>query len=173
MPHPATAVPAREEPPTRTGKPTDTPAVTAVAAPPSFASHEELLRWLYADLTRLERVAAPTLLLHRYDDHARPLRGAAAAQAHEEALVAATGGTLVMDVESVAATAHFGTVMGTLRAGGGRLRPPLAVPFCGVWRFDAQGRLAEHWENVAVETSVVERWFQEEAAAAVAEAAKS
>lgn len=170
MPDATTAVPAGE-PPEPTGKPANAPP----AAPPSFASPTELLRWLYADLTRLERVAAPTILLHRLNDHARPLRGVAAAQAHEEGLVAATGGTLAMDVESVATNAHFGSVMGTLRAGGGsetsQRRPPLAVPFCGLWRFDAQGRLAEHWENVAVETSVVERWFQDEAEAAAAAAA--
>ena len=169
---------------TGSARPSRAPSRRATAAaPPSFASHAELLRWLYVDLTRLEQVAAPTLLLHRYNDPARPLRGAAAAQAHEEALVAATGGTLVMDVETVAATAHFGSVMGTLRAGGGsgggqqqhpqqqRQRPPLAVPFCGLWRFDAQGRPAEHWENVAVEPSVVERWFRERADDEAAEAA--
>lgn len=172
MPHTTTTEPAHAAP-AQTGKPVQAPAAAAAQAPPSFASHADLLRWLYADLTRLERVAAPTLLLHRFNDAGRPpLRGAAAAQAHEEGLVAATRGTLVMDVESVVANAHFGSVMGTLRAGGdGGGHPPLAVPFCGLWRFDAQGRLAEHWENVAVETSVVERWFREEAEAEAAAAA--
>ncbi|KAK7934820.1 hypothetical protein PG985_000315 [Apiospora marii] len=136
------------------------------AAPPAFATSDEMLRWLYADLTRISQLAAPDIILHRVHDHAHPLRGAAAAQAHEEGLVAAAGGTLVMAVERVSANAHFGTVLGTLRARSRHrpdILPDLAAPFCGVWRFDERGRLAEHWENVAVDPEQVARWFEDNA----------
>ncbi|KAI0480759.1 hypothetical protein GGR56DRAFT_671844 [Xylariaceae sp. FL0804] len=175
---------------------TATPAAAAAAAPTDktrkleFSSNAELLRYLYADLTRISQVSAPDIVLHRYASSSsgllpRTLVGAAAAQAHEEALVAATGGTLRMDVESVSANAHFGAVLGVLRArrrrpgdGGGDevgdgagpqdatgdgdgdagLRPDLALPFCGVWRF-VDGRAVEHWENGAAPPEEVESWL--------------
>ncbi|KAI0538121.1 hypothetical protein GGR58DRAFT_469560 [Xylaria digitata] len=65
-----------------------------------FYDKAELLRYLYADLTRLKQVASPDIVLHCYDQ-ATSLRGIAAAQAHEEALIAITGGTLQMDVKAV------------------------------------------------------------------------
>ncbi|KAI0469051.1 hypothetical protein F4859DRAFT_488370, partial [Xylaria cf. heliscus] len=117
--------------PTTTTTTTDDPTVAI-----TFENTKELLLYLYADLTRLSRVASPEIILHRFTDPSRPLEGIAAAQAHEEALVAATGGTLVMEVESVVANAHFGAVLGVLRAkGGDKGREDLAVPFCGLWRF--------------------------------------
>ncbi|KAK8066763.1 hypothetical protein PG997_013510 [Apiospora hydei] len=133
---------------------------------PTFANSDDMLRWLYADLTRISQVAAPGIVLHRVGDHGHPLRGAAAAQAHEDGLVAAAGGTLVMDVDRVSTNAHFGTVLGTLRAQARSQTqtqniPDLAVPFCGVWRFDERERLAEHWENVSVDPAKVARWFEE------------
>lgn len=122
-----------------------------------------MLRWLYADLTRISQVATSNIILHRVHDHGHPLHGAAAAQAHEEGLVAAAGGTLVMDVDRVSANKHFGSVMGTLRAQSRhRGVPDLAVPFCGVWRFE-KGRLAEHWENVSVNPVKVAQWFENNA----------
>ncbi|KAK6833254.1 hypothetical protein PG987_007948 [Apiospora arundinis] len=141
-----------------------TAAATAMTTPPAFANSDDMLRWLYADLTRISQVAHPDIVLHRVHDHSHPLRGAAAAQQHEEGLVAAAGGTLVMDVDRVSANAHFGSVMGTLRARSAnksKAIPDLAVPFCGVWRFDDRGRLAEHWENVAADADKVARWFEE------------
>ncbi|KAK7966329.1 uncharacterized protein PG986_000606 [Apiospora aurea] len=140
------------------------PASSSSSSTPTFANSDDMLRWLYADLTRISQVAAPDIVLHRVGDHGRPLRGAAAAQAHEDGLVAAAGGTLAMDVDRVSTNAHFGTVLGTLRAqarGQSQPIPDLAVPFCGVWRFDERGRLAEHWENVSVDPAKVARWFEE------------
>ncbi|KAK8112111.1 uncharacterized protein PG998_008568 [Apiospora kogelbergensis] len=147
-PHAATTAPATVKP---------TPSAT-----PSFANSDDMLRWLYADLTRISQVASADLVLHRLNDHGRPLRGAAAAQQHEEGLVAAAGGTLAMDVDRVSTNAYFGSVMGTLRARSTNTNiPDLAVPFCGVWRFDDRGRLAEHWENVSADQEKVARWFDE------------
>jgi hypothetical protein len=63
--------------------------------------------------------------------------------AHERALIALTNDTLVMDVEHITATDYFGAVLGVLRATSPK---PIAMPFCGLWRFD-NGRITEHWEN--------------------------
>ncbi|KAI0450945.1 hypothetical protein F5B21DRAFT_507715 [Xylaria acuta] len=166
--------------PSSSSNTTSTDEQTAV----SFKDTKELLLYLYADLTRLSRVASPDIVLHPFQDprpppppphHHHPLNGIAAAQAHEEALVSATGGTLVMDVESVVANAHFGAVLGVLRArcssdndddddddddDDPSRREDLAVPFCGLWRFDALGRPVEHWENVAVDPQVVADWLK-------------
>ncbi|KAK8100043.1 hypothetical protein PG999_010417 [Apiospora kogelbergensis] len=126
--HAATTAPATVKP---------TPSAT-----PSFANSDDMLRWLYADLTRISQVASADL--------------------HEEGLVAAAGGTLAMDVDRVSTNAYFGSVMGTLRARSTNTNiPDLAVPFCGVWRFDDRGRLAEHWENVSADQDKVARWFDE------------
>ncbi|KAK8040793.1 hypothetical protein PG994_013800 [Apiospora phragmitis] len=141
----------------------------APASAPTFANSDDMLRWLYADLTRISQVAAPDIILHRAEDHSNPLRGAAAAQEHEEGLVAAAGGTLAMNVDRVSSNEHFGSVMGTLRAQSQNMGvPDLAVPFCGVWRFE-KGTLAEHWENVSVDPAKVARWFEEAARAKVVE----
>ncbi len=53
-----------------------------------------------------------------------------------------------MDVESITANEHFGTVLGMLRAKVANSEESLAVPFCGVWRFQG-GQAVEHWENAS------------------------
>lgn len=163
---------------------------------PSQANHA-LLKQLYQDLTRIsEFPISRDIILHPADRDLstpprQPLRGVEAVQAHEDALVTATGGTLVMDVSCISATEHFGTVLGILRAsssspsssssrglitggggggdGGGsagdgnrkdtttQKEKDLAVPFCGVWRFQG-GKLVEHWENAA-DPAELGRWL--------------
>ena len=108
------------------------------------------LRAVYVDLTRLGEFAADDMILHSAerevvtDPAARRIVGKKAAVAKERDLIRLTGGTLVMDVEHIAANDHFGTVFGVLRAHRGEAK--LAVPFCGVWRF-RDGLITEHWEN--------------------------
>jgi ketosteroid isomerase-like protein len=108
------------------------------------------LRAVYADLTRLGEFAADDMVLHSAEremctDGTRGrILGKKAAVAKERDLIRMTGGTLVMDVEHIAANDHFGTVVGVLRAHRGAAT--LAVPFCGVWRF-RDGLIVEHWEN--------------------------
>jgi hypothetical protein len=108
------------------------------------------LRAIYADLTRLGEFAADDMILNSAErevlsDHkAGRIVGKKAAVAKERDLIRLTGGTLVMDVEHIAANDHFGTVFGVLRAHRGAAK--LAVPFCGVWRF-RDGLITEHWEN--------------------------
>ncbi|KAK3356536.1 hypothetical protein B0T25DRAFT_536934 [Lasiosphaeria hispida] len=129
---------------------------------PSFDDTTCLLRYLYADLTRISDVASKEIQLHPAGRNLSsppkpPIKGVDAVQAHENALVKATGGSLVMDVESISANGHFGTVLGTLRARKhGAI--DLAVPFCGVWRFD-HGEAVEHWEN-AINPADLERWMR-------------
>ncbi|KAI0154961.1 hypothetical protein GGR57DRAFT_101440 [Xylariaceae sp. FL1272] len=130
----------------------------ATTRTPGFKSHRDLLLYLYEDLTKLEQVASQDIVLHRFDNSSSPLKGLEAAQAHEEALVAATGGTLYMDVESVVANSHFGAVIGILRAQCPGL-DDLAVPFCGLWRF-ADGQLVEHWENAAADPETMASWLR-------------
>jgi hypothetical protein len=109
------------------------------------------LRALYADLTRLGEHAADDMVLHAAerevssDVTAGRIVGKEAAVAKERELIHLTGGTLVMDVEHIAANDHFGAVIGVLRAHRGGAT--LAVPFCGLWRF-CDGLITEHWENV-------------------------
>lgn len=108
--------------------------------------HVEILRTIYADLTKVADYAADDIVLHRADrtaEDAQVCRGVQAVVAHEQALIGMTEGTLVMDVEHVAATEYFGAVLGTLRAD---LPQHIAMPFCGLWRFEG-GRIVEHWEN--------------------------
>lgn len=119
----------------------------------AFANTSALLRYLYADLSRISSISAESIILHAADRALtyppKPaIRGRAAVQAHEEALIAATGGTLLMDVESITANEHFGTVLGMLRAKVANSEESLAVPFCGVWRFQG-GQAVEHWENAS------------------------
>ena len=110
----------------------------------------KMLRALYADLTRLGEFAADDMVLHAAerevcsDPSAGRIVGKKAAVAKERDLIRLTGGTLVMDVEHIAANDHFGAVFGVLRAHRGAAT--LAVPFCGVWRF-RDGLITEHWEN--------------------------
>jgi hypothetical protein len=105
----------------------------------------ETLRYLYQDFDRLAETAAADIVLHPAGrtSAADDLHGLPEALAHERSLLATTGGTLVMDVQHITATDHFGAVLGTIRAHG---PATVAMPFCGLWRF-ADGKLVEHWEN--------------------------
>lgn len=115
----------------------------------AFEDTASLLRYVYADLTRISQIARPDIVLHTADRSLccpakEPIRGVEAAQTYEEHLAAATGGTMVMNIQNISANEHFGTVLGTLQAGStGRT---ISMPFCGVWRF-VDGRAVEHWEN--------------------------
>ncbi|SPQ19504.1 262bcc7d-f802-4fb8-a04c-cb4b6e23b92a [Thermothielavioides terrestris] len=78
-----------------------TPALTALTT-----QIQTRLLTVYRDLRQLPTLAHPEIILHPADRDLvwpprPPLRGLAAAQRHEEALVAAARGTLVMDVSSV------------------------------------------------------------------------
>jgi SnoaL-like domain len=112
----------------------------------SNQKHCEILRYIYQDFDRLAGTAAGNIILHTADRELVPdgvRRGLASVIEHERGLLAATEGTLVMDVRQVIADDHFGAVMGILRAS----KPTeIAMPFCGLWRF-ADGQLVEHWEN--------------------------
>ncbi|KAK3372996.1 hypothetical protein B0T24DRAFT_678480 [Lasiosphaeria ovina] len=101
------------------------------ASPPAppFQDTTALLRYLYSDVRRISDVASPDILLHPADRHVSASRAA-----YEDALVAATRGTLRMDVQSMIPNAHFGAVLGVLRATKQGC-DDLAVSFCGVWRF--------------------------------------
>ena len=126
-----------------------------------FPDNQALLQHLYADVTRISQVSTNDIILHTADRDLSspprpPLRGKTAAQTHEDALVALTQGTLVMDVQTIVANEHFGTAMGILRARK-EGRGDLAIPFCGVWRFE-KGLAAEHWEN-AVNARALEEWL--------------
>lgn len=128
---------------------------------PTFEDTTSLLRYVYADLTRLSQIASPDIILHTadrslYSPAKEPIRGVEAAQTYEEQLVAATGGTIVMEVQSFSANEHFGTVLGTLQAAGSTGRT-VSMAFCGVWRF-VDGKAVEHWEN-AFDPVKFRDWF--------------
>lgn len=130
-----------------------TPTPTAAVHP-----HVEILRYIYADLTRLEDYASDDMVLHAAERTADgDYVGKQAAVAKEHELIRLTGGTLVMDVEHVVANDYFGAVLGVLRAR--RDGRALAVPFCGLWRF-RDGQIVEHWEN-AYDAAVIHRFFTE------------
>ncbi|ATL25619.1 hypothetical protein [Streptomyces formicae] len=104
------------------------------------------LRAVYADLRTIGRYCAPTIVVHPAH-HTRcdtgTLLGLDAATAHEQALFNLTNNTVVMELEYVAANDYYGVAIGLMHA---EESIPVQVPFCGVWRFDGQGRLIEHWE---------------------------
>ncbi|KAK0614957.1 hypothetical protein B0T17DRAFT_540695 [Bombardia bombarda] len=136
-------------------------SIPKIMSIPKFESTNELLHYLYADLTRISLVSSPDIILHRADrallsPPKPPIEGIHAVQAYEEALVEATGGTLAMDVESISSNECFGAVLGTLRATK-RGQADLAIPFCGVWRF-SNGKAVEHWEN-ALDAAELGRWL--------------
>lgn len=119
-------------------------------AKPTFPDTTTLLKYLYQDVRHFDQIASEDIILHAVDRDLStpprpPVRGIVAVQAHVEALVAATGGTLVMDVSSITANDDFGVALGTLRASreGAEV---LAIPVCGVWKFK-DGLAIEHWEN--------------------------
>ncbi|KAF2969275.1 hypothetical protein GQX73_g4295 [Xylaria multiplex] len=121
-----------------------------------FDNKAELLRYLYADLTRLNQVASPDIVLHCYDK-ATSLYGIAAAQAHEEALVAITGGTLQMDIKAVDVSEEHGVVHGFIRAH----KPgqeDLNMQFRGVWHFK-DGKIVEHFEEIIGDPMELDKWL--------------
>ncbi len=109
------------------------------------AENCEILRYVYADFERLAETSSAEIVLHPADrvGPADDRHGLADVLTHERSLLAATCGTLVMDVRQIAASDHFGAVLGILRAAAPQV---VATPFCGLWRFDG-GKLVEHWEN--------------------------
>lgn len=128
-----------------------------------FPNNVALLKYLYKDLSRISDVCSNDMVLHPADrdlfsPSKRPVEGLEAVLLHEKSLIAATGGTLLMDVQDITANDHFGTVLGVLRAKK-EGREDLAIPFCGVWRF-RHGQAVEHWENAA-DTKALERWLTE------------
>lgn len=138
------------------------PTIDTAALSRTFASTEQLLRYLYENLTRISQVVSADIILHTADRHLLPsgksVRGVDAVQAHQEGLIAATNGTLRMEVESISANVHFAAVLGTLHACSTSdheadahhhtMDEKLAMPFCGLWRL-ADGVIVEHWENAA------------------------
>ncbi|KAI0432063.1 hypothetical protein F5Y09DRAFT_340014 [Xylaria sp. FL1042] len=123
----------------------------------STLNPEQLLQYLYADLRRLSEVVSPDIVLHPFDTRHTSLHGVAEVQAHENALVAATDGTLRMDVESMAVSGNYAVVAGTIRARKTGLAD-LEAGFCGLWRFE-DGIPVEHWEEVTGDAQRVSRWF--------------
>jgi pyridoxine 4-dehydrogenase len=107
-----------------------------------------MLRTVYADLTRLRDFAAEDVVLHAAERETpggvKRVVGRDAVDEKERALIAMTGGTLVMEVQHIVANDHFGTVLGVMR--GTSDGKTIAMPFCGVWRF-RDGVILEHWEN--------------------------
>jgi len=110
----------------------------------SLTGNAAILDDIYADLPAISLYAADTVVLHPSDGSA-PIRGKDAVIQHVTALIRATDGTLEMDVEHIAATEHFGAVLGTLRAHVAGV--DIAHPFCGLWKFAPLGVIIEHWEN--------------------------
>ncbi|RJQ81252.1 nuclear transport factor 2 family protein [Pseudonocardiaceae bacterium YIM PH 21723] len=107
--------------------------------------HAEMLREIYADLSRMDEYLHEDAVLHPagHATDPQPRRGRPAVIAHVRAFVDATRNTLVMDASEIIANDHFGAVLGTIRA----TEPqPISMPFCGVWRFSG-GLIVEHWEN--------------------------
>jgi ketosteroid isomerase-like protein len=118
----------------------------ATTVDPAQHRNAETLRTIYADLSRLVDYASDDVILHAAERKSSDGRyvGKNAVAAKEQELLRLTGNTLVMDVEQIIANDHFGAVLGVLRAR--RNGDPLAVPFCGLWRFH-DGVIVEHWEN--------------------------
>jgi hypothetical protein len=116
-----------------------------------------VLRAIYADLTRISEYVDDDVVLHAAERDipgAVPIyTGARAVLDKEIDLIRRTAGTLVMDVDFIAANDYFGTVSGYLRAS--LNEESIAMPFCGLWRF-RDGRIIEHWENAYAATKFAE-----------------
>jgi ketosteroid isomerase-like protein len=115
---------------------------------PNTHPNIEILRTIYADLTRIAEYADDGVVLHTADrdipGRATRVVGKEAVLAKELDLIGLTDNTLTMDVHDIIANDHFGAVLGFLRV---RLNGKAnAMPFCGLWRF-RNGRIIEHWEN--------------------------
>ena len=117
---------------------TESAIATATGAHPNV----EILRTVYAELTRLGEYASDDVILHAAEGGDYAGKQAVVAKEHE--LIRLTGNTLLMDVQHITANDYFGAVLGVLRAhlDGDNL----AMPFCGLWRF-RHGLIVEHWEN--------------------------
>lgn len=141
------------KPPTLYKNPSTSPTMTPTSemeVKPRFPDTTTLLKYLYQDVRHFDQIASDDIILHAVDRDLStpprpPVRGIVAVQAHVEALVAATGGTLAMDVSSITANDHFGVALGTLRASREGAED-LVIPVCGVWKFK-DGLAIEHWEN--------------------------
>jgi len=59
-----------------------------------------------------------------------------------------SGESYVMTPTAIAASDAFACVMARLTAAHPTEGRTMDVQICGVWRFDTDGRLVEHWENV-------------------------
>jgi hypothetical protein len=134
-----------------------------IAVKTRFPDTTTLLQYLYQDVRHFHQIASDGIILHAADRDLStpsrpPLRGIVAVQAHVEALVAATGGTLVMDVSSITANDDFGVALGTLRASREGAED-LSIPVCGVWKF-RDGLAIEHWEN-AHNAAKMKEWLAE------------
>ncbi|MGG7568807.1 nuclear transport factor 2 family protein [Streptomyces sirii] len=116
---------------------------------PALHPHARLLAALYQDLTRIAQFADERIILHpatrdtiRRDPD---VIGRDAVLAWETGLIRASGETLRVEVDTITANDHFGTVLGTLVARFGE--QPFTGHFCGLWRFE-DGKITEHWENL-------------------------
>ena len=111
-------------------------------------SNIEILRAVYADLSRIGEYCDNDVVLHTADRGASggpsEVVGKQAVLDKELSLIALTGSTLRMEVQNIIANEHFGAVLGVLRAN--RDSHAIGMPFCGLWRFH-NGRIVEHWEN--------------------------
>lgn len=107
--------------------------------------HAHMLRTLYSDFSLLGDYASDEMVLHQAlrGPGVLPIRGLDQVSAYLGHLREATGGAMDAEIESVQANDFFGAVLGVMR-----LSSPaeLAMPFCGLWRFE-NGLIVEHWEN--------------------------
>jgi len=105
----------------------------------------ETLRAIYADLATIGEYVSDDMVLHNAirdaNGHEQIVHGKSNVVDHEVALIASTGGQLVMAVEHIHANDYFGAVFGKLVVG-----DQMSMPFCGLWRF-VDGVAVEHWEN--------------------------
>jgi len=126
---------------------------------PNKHPNVEILRTIYADLTRIAEYVDDDVVLHTADrdipGRATRVVGKEAVLAKELNLIRLTDNTLTMDVRDIIANDYFGAVLGILRARlNGREN---ATPFCGLWRF-RNGRIIEHWEN-AYDAAALDHFF--------------
>lgn len=122
----------------------------------------ERLREAYADLTRFEALCAPNIVVH-----AQGSRGIATGDwvgrdtvlQRIEQLWERSGRSYVMTTQDVVANDHFACVLARLQANHPTNHRSMDLQICGVWRFDEDGRLVEHWENCD-DWSAFENFFE-------------
>jgi SnoaL-like domain len=129
---------------------------------PNTHPNIEILRTIYADLTRIAEYADDDIVLHTADreipGRATRVVGKEAVLAKELDLIRLTDDTLAMDVDDIIANDHFGAVLGILRVYLDDSES--AMPFCGLWRF-RNGRIIEHWEN-AYDAAALDHFLTED-----------